>query len=329
MPVIQNTPADNKEELLWEKELLGLNVSEDPVAKSLEGINLVGVTELGDITDEHIGKSLTFVGLLSGVRRITTKKGDAMLVGVLEDMTSTIEIVVFPKILAKCGDLLQNDAVLKMTAKVDNRRDSPQLVVDAVEAVEPSLAPAAIETEMDLEGVGDLVEREAGRQEGREAEVETQMAAPTNIAPSPAPRAASPEPPAPRTPPPPPAAPVSVIQSRGQVKLSSGGGNGGGKPAAKGAPTPATAETSSAPAFNGRTLRLYLPRSEDHEGDIRRMQDVHTILLSSSGGDQVTLYVPNGVGIVVLRSQHMVSCTSGLLDGLREVLGPERVALEG
>ncbi|WP_255604281.1 DNA polymerase III subunit alpha [Oscillochloris sp. ZM17-4] len=157
MPIIQPTPAENKEELLWEKELLGLNVSEDPVSKSLEGVDMRGVTLLGDITEEHIGKSLTFIGLLGGVRRITTKKGDAMLVGVLEDTTSTIEIVVFPKSLAKCGDLLQNDAVLKITAKVDNRRDSPQLVVDAVEAVEASLAPAAaaVETEMDLEGVGD------------------------------------------------------------------------------------------------------------------------------------------------------------------------------
>ncbi|NTW01938.1 MAG: DNA polymerase III subunit alpha, partial [Oscillochloris sp.] len=153
MPMIPATAADMKEELLWEKELLGLNLSDDPVAKSLEGIDMHGVTLLGDITDEHIGQSLTFVGLLNGVRRISTKKGDAMLVGVLEDMTSTIEIVVFPKVLARSGDLLQNDAVLKLTAKVDNRRDSPQLVVDSVEAVEPSLAPAVLETEMDLEGV--------------------------------------------------------------------------------------------------------------------------------------------------------------------------------
>ncbi|MEI7770568.1 MAG: DNA polymerase III subunit alpha, partial [Chloroflexales bacterium] len=124
------------------------------------------------------------------------------------------------------------------------------------------------------------------------------------------------------------AAPVSVIQARGQVKLSSSGGGGAGKPAAKGAPTPASAEASSAPVFNGRTLKIHLPRSQDHEGDVRRMQDVHSILLESSGGDQVTLYVPNGVGIVVLRSGHTVNCTPSLIDGLREVLGPERVAME-
>ena len=58
------------------------------------------------------------------------------------------------------------------------------------------------------------------------------------------------------------------------------------------------------------------------------MQSVHELLSSSNGGDQVTLYVPNGVGTVVLRSQHTVSCTPSLIDELREVLGSERVALE-
>jgi DNA polymerase-3 subunit alpha len=282
----------------------------------LEGIDMAGVSLLADINDESVGKSMTFVGVLGGVRRITTKKGDAMLVGVLEDVTSSIEIVVFPKSLAKCGDLLQNDAVLKVTAKVDNRRDSPQLVVDAVVAVEPSLAPAVVEAEMDLEGIGDI--------------------APAAEAPRPvaaeAPHAGVATPPAAAPAPPPPPPPATVVQARSQVKLSSGAGggngNGNGKAHAKAGATPASAEVVSAPVFNGRTLRLYLPRSEDYDSDVRRMQDVHNMLLASRGEDQVTLYLPNGVGIVVLQSQHTVSCSAGLLDGLKSVLGPERVALE-
>ncbi|NNJ13220.1 DNA polymerase III subunit alpha [Chloroflexales bacterium ZM16-3] len=322
MPIIQPTPAENKEELLWEKELLGLNVSEDPVAKSLEGIDMRGVTELGAIEDSHIGKSLTFVGMLSGVRRITTKKGDAMLVGVLEDMTSTIEIVVFPKILAKCGDLLQNDAVVKMTAKVDNRRDSPQLVVDAVEAVEASLplVAAAVETEMDLEGVGEIEESGIGSREsgfgGRESggvSQESGVRSRESGSPTPDPRTPTPSP-AP-TPDPQVLTPVSVIQSRGQVKLGSG---------KKGAAPPASEEHQATPSWSGRTLRIYFPRG-DHEGSVRYMQNVHDILATSSGADMVKLYVPNGVGIVVLQSQHTVSCTSNLLDDLRGVLGPEQV----
>jgi len=108
-------------------------------------------------------------------------------------------------------------------------------------------------------------------------------------------------------------------------------GNGNGKKEKekeKGAPTPAHAEAPSAPTFSGRNLRIYFPRSADYEGDVRTMQDVHKVLLTSNGGDRVTLYVPNGVGIVVLQSQHLVNCTAGLIDGLREVLGSERVTVE-
>lgn len=309
MPVIQNTPADTKEELLWEKELLGLNVSEDPVSKSLEGIDMTGVTELGDITDEHIGKSLTFVGLLSGVRRITTKKGDAMLVGVLEDLTSTIEIVVFPKILGKCGDLLQNDAVLKVTAKVDNRRDSPQLVVDAVEAVEPSLVPVAVETEMDLEGIGEMVipsDEVVPTVAGGTAST-TLVETPHRGAPTPTSVASAPAAP--------PATPLQAIRPRQQVKL-------GGSTKSPTQPI----EPVAAPI--GKMLRLFLPRTDDYDADVRRMQQVYTVLRTSDGNDQVMLYVPNGVGIVVLQSQHTVSVSMGLLDGLKEVLGDQGVAVE-
>jgi DNA polymerase-3 subunit alpha len=58
------------------------------------------------------------------------------------------------------------------------------------------------------------------------------------------------------------------------------------------------------------------------------MQHVYSVLRDSSGPDQVTLYLPNGVGIVVLQSQHTITMSPGLLDGLRQVLGPERVVAE-
>lgn len=301
MPLIPETPADKKEELLWEKELLGLNVSDDPVARALEGIDLTGVSSLSDITEESVGTTMTFVGVLSGVRRITTRKGDAMLVANLEDLTGTIEIVVFPKALARCAEILRDDATVKISAKVDNRRDATQLVVEAAEAVEPSAAPvlAALATEMDLEGLGEV---------GSE--------------PAPAPAAA---PQRERTDVAPAAAPVVTIRARQQVKLN---GNGKAEAARDAAPQRGEAPMSEPPAPSGRKLRLYLARTGDDEADVRRMQDIYSLLRDSRGPDEVTLYLPNGVGVVVLQSQHTVSVSAGLLDSLRGVLGPERVVAE-
>lgn len=337
MPMIQETPADKKEELLWEKELLGTNVSEDPVAKALEGIDLTGVSSLSDIGDESVGATMTFVGVLGGVRRITTKKGEAMLVATLEDLTSSIELVVFPKTLARCANLLHDDATLKITAKVDNRRDSTQLVVDAVEAVEPAqwTAPAVIESEMDIEGVGEMpnedsapamVEAGSGWQTAASAQ-HTEPSAPAPTISTPA--APTTPAPAPRAPTMPvvagaPTTPVAAIRARQQVKVN-GNGNGG-----RTQPTLAQhSEPVGPPPALTRTLRLYLPRTDDYDADVQRMQEVYGVLRNSNGADQVTLYLPNGVGIVVLQSQHTVSASAGLLDSLRSVLGVERVVMEG
>lgn len=299
LPLIIESPADQKEVLLWEKELLGLNISDDPIAKALEGVDLTGATELGSIDAEHIGETLTFVGVLSGVRRIATKKGETMLVANLEDLTGSIEIVVFPKVLAKCADLLQNDAVVRITAKVDNRRDTPQLVVEHVETpASVDQTASAQPLEMDLEGVSDDLNGEGG--------VEL-PASPVSPAPAPTPA------PAPASPPPvkPP-----VVRTRQPVKIA-GNGNGHG-----GHHTPEPPRVDAPPA---RNLRIYLPRSHDFDADVALMQHVHTILSSSHGNDQVTLYLPNGVGMVVLQSQHTITLSDALVAELKQVLGHDRV----
>ena len=86
MPIINETPQDYKEQLAWEKELLGMYVSDHPIARALEDMDMTGVTALGQIGEEHVGQTLTFLGMISQIRRLTTKKGDSMLVAMLEDL---------------------------------------------------------------------------------------------------------------------------------------------------------------------------------------------------------------------------------------------------
>lgn len=85
---------------------------------------------------------------------------------------------------------------------------------------------------------------------------------------------------------------------------------------------------SESSSTSGRMLRLYLPRTDDAEADVRRMQDIYHVLRDSNGPDRVTLYLPNGVGTVVLQSQHTVSLSSSLLNGLEGLLGQGRVIAE-
>ncbi len=308
LPLIEETPADKKEELLWEKELLGITVSEDPVAQALNGVDMSGAGTLSGINEESIGQSMSFVGIISGCRRIMTKKGDPMLVAELEDLTGKIELVAFPKVLARCGDLLVDDAVVKVNAKVDNRRDTVQLIIEnceAVQAVAPGTATAALQPEMDIEGLAD------------DEIAAAPVAAPPPAEAPPAPAEAPAAPPQPAEPPAAPAMP-NVIQPRARISLGQKNGNDNGNGHAESAVAPA-------PAAPGCELRLYLPRSEDYDNDVRCMQEIDQLLRETDGNDRVMLYLRNGVGTVVLQPHRTISVSEALLSNLRDLLGEEAV----
>lgn len=362
LPIISESPADKKETLGWEKELLGTNVSEDPVMQALDGIDSAGAVSLGQLTEEHIGKKLDFVGVLSGTRKIMTKKGDSMLVGTLEDMDSSIEFVAFPRALEKFKELLVDDGVVRVSAKVDNRRDALQLMIESASApIYRAAAPAApaidAATIIDMTRISvtsgvDVYERsvDSTTMEALAVAVEAPPVAGAEL-PAPGPYAnghsgngrangangsnghasghanGNGHKPAASSengnghPPEPPAAPVTVIRPRAKVSLgggeSGGGGNGNGHSNGNGGGND-----------GGRHLRLYLPRSSDFDADVQRMQELDQLLRSTEGGDQVTIYLPEASGTVLLRPKHTVHAAPDLLGGLRQLLGDGGVILD-
>lgn len=325
MPLIHETPADQKEQLAWEKELLGMYVTEHPVVQALRGIDKGDALSLSEITEESIGKTQSFIGMLTGVRRIATKKGDAMLVANLEDLESSIEIVIFPKTLAQYSDLLYEDNVLQVTAKVDNRRDTLQLIVESCTPIEAMLrSPVdanAVQPEMDIEGIAEEEEPPAradvGRHEGEETRNSEQRTGRGAVEPV----VSLPEAVTLPAASPPPENPPTIIKARTKVSLVNNGGNGdGGAHSGMGhsGPYPAPA----------RNLRIYLPHTEDYDADVQRMQAADSVLRSYEGNDLVTLYLPNGVGTVVLRPHYTVQISTALVDALKRLLGEQRVMVE-
>lgn len=311
LPSLQETPAEKKEELAWEKELLGMYISEHPVVQALRDIDKGAALRLSEISEESIGKTLTFVGMLTGVRRITTKKGDAMLVANLEDLESSIEVVVFPRALAQYSDFLHEDAVLCVTAKVDNRRDTLQLIVEHCEPVEMHPQSAAddvlVQPEMDIEGIAEEDADPGVTGNGVPLQPSAEEVPSTHEQPADAPS------PAPATPP-------TIIRAR--TKVSLGGSNGNGSNGAS-----EENGTGREARLHERTLQLYLPRTGDFEADVRLMQETDTVLRSSVGEDRVTLYLPNGIGTVVLRPQYTIRISEALVATLHQLMGQHSVTV--
>src|SRR5581483_4526302 len=87
-------------------------------------------------------QKVTIAGVVLGVRRLTTKKGDAMLTAELEDLTGSVEVIVFPRTLERSADLWREDAVLVVEGKLDLRDERPQVVCESARAWSESAAPA-------------------------------------------------------------------------------------------------------------------------------------------------------------------------------------------
>jgi DNA polymerase-3 subunit alpha len=134
-----DAPEYPRQQLLaWEKDLLSLYLSVHPLAHVATILKRRVTTYTSLLNEEWAGQKVTLGGRVTEVRRIITRKGDAMAAVQLEDMQGTIEVVVFPKAFAATAELWRIDSILLVTGTVSLRNDEPQLTCDAVEEFIPT-----------------------------------------------------------------------------------------------------------------------------------------------------------------------------------------------
>ena len=133
-PKIKEYPT--KELLSFEKELLGMYLTDNPLADQLEAVSGSANKNIGELDESvHQEKSFLFGGILTRVKITNTKKnGDEMAFGTLQDSSGSIELVFFPKIYEKAKDLIQQDAVVLVKGRVQHRDDELKLVAEKVSA---------------------------------------------------------------------------------------------------------------------------------------------------------------------------------------------------
>jgi DNA polymerase-3 subunit alpha len=128
------TPASNFTKLGWEKELLGLYVSSHPLNgfKKLFASRTVPIIK---INDTFVDKKVIVGGLISSVKKIITKKGQPMLFIKLEDLTGRLEVVIFPNLLERNPAALQENKIVFVGGRVDDRNNELKLVADDVQEI--------------------------------------------------------------------------------------------------------------------------------------------------------------------------------------------------
>ncbi|MEN9860794.1 MAG: hypothetical protein RLZZ515_1276, partial [Cyanobacteriota bacterium] len=126
-PVADYPPT---EKLRLEKELVGFYLSDHPLKQLTRPVQLLSPVGLGSLEEQADKARVSVVGMVSGLRPVTTRKGDRMAVLQLEDLSGSCEAVVFPKTYARLADFLMVDARLLIWASVDRRDEQVQLIVD-------------------------------------------------------------------------------------------------------------------------------------------------------------------------------------------------------
>ncbi|TSC74997.1 MAG: DNA polymerase III subunit alpha [Parcubacteria group bacterium Gr01-1014_30] len=127
-------PATKQEKLSWEKELLGLFVSSHPL-EDFRKILEQKVLAISKISASFINKRVKVGGVISSIKKIITKTGRPMLFLKLEDLTDKIEMVAFPSVIEKNPLAFQENKVVFVSGRVDNRDGVPKIICEDVQEI--------------------------------------------------------------------------------------------------------------------------------------------------------------------------------------------------
>lgn len=143
--------ASQREQLQWERELLGLYLSSHPLQDYKVWLSEQTVP-LTDVLPNLHGKSVTIGGVIVESREILTKKGQKMAFAKIADEFGEMELILFPGVYSQSGDLWQRDRVVTISGKIsgEDREGKPtasaQVMVDSAREITPEEAKNYVPT---------------------------------------------------------------------------------------------------------------------------------------------------------------------------------------
>ncbi|HJP16940.1 MAG TPA: DNA polymerase III subunit alpha [Acidimicrobiales bacterium] len=129
---------DKMTRLAFEKEMLGLYISDHPL-KGIEGsLRRRADTDVTGLLEEEEGVFRTVGGVISGLDKRWTRAGKLMASFHLEDLAGSIEVMIFPKTMEEHGHKLEDDQIVLIKGRLNEREDSPKLFAQEIEVFVPS-----------------------------------------------------------------------------------------------------------------------------------------------------------------------------------------------
>ena len=137
-PLPEVAPFRERQLLSMEREMLGVYLTDHPLRAYqplLERCVSHRIAELYGLSDRE---DVTVGGMVVQVREKVSKgSGRGWARVLLEDLTGSVEVVVWPKTYERCRDLLHTDAVLVVRGRVEAQEGAVLLLADEVRPLEP------------------------------------------------------------------------------------------------------------------------------------------------------------------------------------------------
>ncbi|MFI3114577.1 MAG: DNA polymerase III subunit alpha [Clostridia bacterium] len=144
IPVVRE--FDKKQLLLMEKEMSGIYLSGHPLDDYIDLVNTEGVAKIFSIIDELTqdvpnkyfkdNMEVVLVGVITHVKSFVTKKNANMAYVQLEDLNSSIELVVFSKVLTQCGSYIKPDQTVIVSGRINAKEDEvPKILCNYIKPI--------------------------------------------------------------------------------------------------------------------------------------------------------------------------------------------------
>ncbi len=126
------TAINRRAQLDWERELIGLYVSDHPLSTVMENLEQHVTHFAQDLSEAKDQERVSVAGIVTKIRQHQTKNGKAMAFATIEDVQGMIDLVIFPNTWKKYSDLIRFDEIIYVKGKADANRGETKVLVDQV-----------------------------------------------------------------------------------------------------------------------------------------------------------------------------------------------------
>jgi DNA polymerase III subunit alpha len=121
-----------REILNWERELIGLYVSDHPLSPVMDALTQAVTHFSAQLSEAAPNERVRVAGLITHIRHHQSKAGKPMAFVTIEDLQGTIDLVVFPRAWERASEIIDFDKIILVDGRVDLEGAEPKVLVDSV-----------------------------------------------------------------------------------------------------------------------------------------------------------------------------------------------------